>query len=582
MDILRHELDDEQFAIATRSDRSCLVLAGPGSGKTRLLTNVAAYQIRKSPEAHWRVLCLTFSVEATSEMRRRLDSPKLGVSRSRRINVANFHQLGGQILHAYADQLGWPRDCQLIGDGSEQIEEVVGRLNLGYDVNIPSLVGAIERLRNARPVAGAPVPAALLGRIAEAYEAMKRERGQWDYNDLIIRTVELLDVAPRVLSVLRTMYRYIVIDELQDTSGNQLELVARLAGEGETPVFGVADDDQMIYAWRDARPENIKEFQSRFGAREEYLVGNYRCPPRVVQAANAIIAPVRPQGLREAESRVEGIVGEVLVDAAPLFTDHPAQVARVVRAELDAGAAPECVAILSAVQFKFRDLKPALETAGVPFVHIGDRALASEPLVRLLLAALSCQQRSDARAVGRFSRTIVDVLGIVDDDEVRELAERLTAPETPDRVLTEVADVLGATRGSALETHVRRIVHEATRESARQSRQHAATSTLIEWNRLDARIRREDRSVKLMTTFGAKGLEFDVVVLPYFQEGLAPYTPRGRTVDMAEERRKLYVAITRARHRVVFTYAGVPSAFLAELNGISAPWRAPAAGSTPT
>ena len=252
MEILAAQLDDEQRAIAVDSAGSRLVLAGPGSGKTRLLTNVAAYQVRTSPAARWRVLCVTFSVEATSEMRRRLSDPMLGVHRSRRLHVANFHQLGGHILHSYADQAGWPRNSQMLGEASELMDEVIRDLKLGYDVRVPSVVTAIDRMRNARPVATPPVPSATLERIAEAYDARKLERGLWDFNDLIIRTLELLDKAPRVLGVLQKMFGYIVVDELQDTSGHQLELIARLSNEGQTPVFGVADDDQMIYAWRDA------------------------------------------------------------------------------------------------------------------------------------------------------------------------------------------------------------------------------------------------------------------------------------------------------------------------------------------
>lgn len=573
MRILRDQLDSEQEAIARDSASSLLVLAGPGSGKTHLLTNVAAYQVRRTPESRARVLCVTFTVEATNQLRQRLRDRRLGIRGSNRIHVSNFHQLGAQLLHAYADHVGWNRNSQMIVEPQEILGEILEELNLSY-VRVQGLDSAIGRMRNRRPAANGPVAPETLARIAKAYEARKVERGLWDFDDLVIRAVELLDAAPRVLQILQTMFQYIVVDELQDTSGHQLELLARISREGETPIFGVADDDQMIYAWRDARPENLSEFQSRFGAAERYLLGNYRCPERIVHAANLVIAPTRQAGDdRLAVSRVVGRTGSVLVARSDPGADHPTFVGHVLRAELAAGVPPQQIAVLSAVAFKFKDIKPALDAMDVPYVHVGDRSLASTPLARLLLATLTCHQgHLDDPASTRLLRVLSEALPFAEEMELRNIAERLKATSTPEAALGLSQEILAIPSADRNVAHIRRIIRAAAGEASAYSRPHAATSILVEWSRLDAKLRREERSIKLMTTFGAKGLEFNTVVMPYFDSELAPYSPRGQAIDWSEERRKLYVAITRARYRVILAFTGPPSRFIGELGTVLEPW----------
>ncbi len=578
MKILHEQLDTEQERIALDSDESTIVLAGPGSGKTRLLTNVAAYRVRKTPEARSRVLCITFSVEATNQLRQRLRDPALGVAGSRRLHVANFHQLGAQILHAYADRAGWSRTSQTLDKPEELLQEVLSDLALGY-VKPQAAMRAISRLRNRRPTQRGPLPVESLERIASAYEARKRERGLWDFDDLIIRSVELLDHVPAVLEILWRMFGYIVIDELQDTSGYQLDLLARISNEGKTPLFGVADDDQMIYAWRDARPENIAEFKKRFGAREHFLVGNYRCPRKIVNAANTIITKIRPAGDdRIAVSRVDGWQGAVLLHLTPASMDHPTEVARVVQSEIGNGIPAKGIAILSAVAFKFPDLKRAFDRTRpkIPFVHVGDHSLSATPLARILLSAIACQERLDDPASHR--RLLMAISRALPDEEeeaVEALANRLIRTPSPDSTLTIVREALSMRPDDSIATHIRRIVLAAMRDTAAYSRSHSTTSIVLEWNRLDAKIRREEKSVKLMTTFGAKGLEFDTVVMPYFDDDLAPYLRSGDDADAdwwAEERRKLYVAMTRARYRVIFVCSGKPSLFLKELKDHLVRW----------
>jgi superfamily I DNA/RNA helicase len=370
MRILERDLDDEQLAIAAKSaDESLLVIAGPGSGKTHLLTHVAAYQVRRSHPATWRVLCLTFTVEAARQMRTRLASPTLEIPQRRRIEVANFHQLGMALLGHHGHHVGWPRDAQVLDtlEAQELAKEVADEIGLRA-LSGKAAHEAISRLRNNRTPDASSGPAESLVALREAYERRLDDLRLRDFDDLILHAIRLLDDRPDVAEIVRATYRYLLVDELQDTSGWQLEFVARLSNEGVSPVFAVADNDQMIYAWRDARAENIAEWEQRFRAERVHLLGNYRCPPRIVEAANALIGH-NPGVDREAApySRVVDRSGEILVIHTTGEDDEGATIARVVQERLDAGVARPKIAILASVGFL---LEPALRELSANDIHI--------------------------------------------------------------------------------------------------------------------------------------------------------------------------------------------------------------------
>ncbi len=204
------------------------------------------------------------------------------------------------LLGHHGHHVGWPRDAQVL----DALEAQEFAKEAAVAVGLPALSGrdalsAISRLRNKRAPDASAGPAESLIALRAAYEARLDELRLRDFDDLILHSIRLLDERPDVAEIVRSTYRYLLVDELQDTSGWQLELVARLSNEGDTPVFAVADNDQMVYGWRDARAENLEEWEGRFGATRVNLLGNYRCPPRIVEAANALIGHnpgPRPRG----------------------------------------------------------------------------------------------------------------------------------------------------------------------------------------------------------------------------------------------------------------------------------------------
>jgi DNA helicase-2/ATP-dependent DNA helicase PcrA len=563
-------LSPEQQAIARlSSEGNLLVVAGPGSGKTHLLTHVAAYQVRRSHPAPWRVLCLTFSTEATKEMRTRIRDPRLKVGTPWRISVANFHGFANQLLGSYGHLQGWPRDAQIFDDteAREVVSEVITELGL-RGVNAKDGFDAIKSLR-LRRVSGLRVPAETLNRLSEAYEKRMAELRVRDYDQLILHSIDLLDQQPRVAEIIRQTYRYIVVDELQDTSGFQLEFVARLSGEGSTPIFAVADNDQMIYGWRDARAENITEWETRFGAERKHLLGNYRCPPIVVQAANSLIAHNRPLGESAPYSLRTDRQGEIFVAKTSLNDERleGELVADIVEAELARGIPPDRIAILAPNRFLFDTIEESLKGRDIHCVRVGEDPAAARPFARVLRAALALAVTpTNARARARLAKLLGYAASPADADEP---IESLLVPTTIHTLAERVREELGLDDDDPDVVRGRQILTLAQHEWGGEPPSVLGRRIALEWHRLSVQIQRRETAVKMMTTFGAKGLEFRVVILPGFGDQM-PYVPRGQTLTaerLEEERRKLYVAITRSEDRLFFVYrSATPSRFLGEID----------------
>lgn len=289
MEILRRNLDDEQRHIAQIEDGNLLVLAGPGSGKTRLLINTAAYRLRRCPNDTWRICCLTFTVEAARQLRSRLQSTELGSVPTRRLWVGNFHQFSQMLLGSYGHLLGWPRTAGIITpvEAEALLREIVTELRLG-NVNIPNARNAISATKGRRPAPdGYDRRSESFIRLSQAYQARLREAGLRDFDDLLVGALRLLGEHQGVRRIIQDTYRHVFVDELQDTNQIQMDLIATLVDGAPVRIFGVADADQMIYAWRDARPENLVEFEERFHARIHSLGGT-------TDAQRASCRPQRP------------------------------------------------------------------------------------------------------------------------------------------------------------------------------------------------------------------------------------------------------------------------------------------------
>jgi len=569
--ILRSQLDDDQYAVAKIADRNVLVLAPPGSGKTRVLVNVAAHRVRHASGLvgrRGRVMCLTFANEAAREIRRRLSAPPLFVP-SARLWVGNYHALGVHLLRRYGHHLGWPRDAALLPTPANHSVVKEAAQDLGLRVNVPNVASAISALKGRRSVKDKDADADSLQRLRERYDALLRERRLRDFDDLILHTLDLLRTFPQIHQLLHDVYPFVCVDELQDTNLLQLDLLGELIGP-DTKVFGVADDDQMIYGWRDAHPGNLAEFVNRFKAVELPLRGNYRCPPRIVAAANAVIICNKRRKMLLMESRVKDRQGEVLIgkENGPYAQAH--RVTGEVERAVAEGVPPGQIAILAPVRFLFDEVIEALGQRGLRYVTPGSGQFAERRVIAVLRLALrgvagSVIELSDVRELSLQGppeenlATIRETVKLSATGSVRGLLNRLLE-----------GFQLGTTRRPAIDadniltlaTMMRRVIDEDQPSSPAE----LASTVLLEWDRLEAAALQAERAVKIMTSFTAKGTEYEVVILPFLNHGLVPYEKRGQTIDWEEARRIFYVALTRAQQRVVLLRDALkPDSHLLEL-----------------
>jgi superfamily I DNA/RNA helicase len=554
MRILERCLDNDQLALARIVDRNVLVLAPPGSGKTRLLTHAAAHRVRSmlSPA---RVMCLTFNVEATHEMRRRLSVPELQCP-SNRVLVCNYHQLGMHLLRRWGHKLGGPRLRGLCVDAERDrvLEEVISDFKL--PLNVYNAGQAIERLKGQRKDETG-LPAETLLRMLEAYDQKLRDRNLRDFVDLIVDATALLSNNPRLQQILHSAYPYIFVDEMQDTSRLQLDLIGTLIGHSSR-LFGVADDDQMIYAWLSALPGNLDEFVSRFTAEEHSLVGNYRCPPVIVDLANSVISQNARRRAVLMESRVTGRTGEVRVRIGNGELGEARLIAGEVAAAISDGFSPRKIAILAPHRFKFPPVVDALTDLDIRHVSIGAAKSNKDPIARLV--RVLCQGLG--AAAGTNSVQLSDLKGVIKNANVRHLERIHAAVEAARReagvgILNPLLSSfgLGTVRApSRYQDEIRvlgRMFNKAISDNPGIDAAAIGSVVLGEWQRLEAHALRAEEAVHLMTSYGAKGLEYDVIMLPFLNHGLVPYSKSN--IDWQEARRLFYVAITRAAHRVVLS-----------------------------
>lgn len=613
------ELTDAQAAAARWDDGAMLVLAGPGSGKTRVLTTRIARLLADSEGRSFRVLALTFTNKAADEMAARVAT--LVPDQERRALVGTFHSFCMQMLQQHGVHIGINPDFQIYSLESERqelIREAVRRE--GLDLDDARLLPIIDKLkaRLIQPEGAAArfrVDGARIEAVYRVYEKALAAANALDFSSLIAQAHRLITTFPAIAERYRRSYAYWMFDEFQDTTDGQYRLIKDLAGPGFRNVFAVADDDQIIYQWNGASYQQIQRFRADYQPAEIQLPTNYRCPPEIVYAANRLVVhnqqrtvTKRPLEAGKTSFRYPDISHIHLLRYA---TDE-AEVIGIAQGIAEAGKSRWGeIAVLARTKAMLDKVKGALATAGVPAIVAQRRDDFRSPqflwLANVMRQALRPLDRRALEAlIGAFNRWLDLAITV---DEVVANCE-----VTSKSFLTEWA-ALARAQGSSLAAELADMVDNFGREPS-QFRSFISsaitkfpvdddpTSDLAEdmaaWKDLSRAINQTIgrdapleqflqelalRSkeppiapgvVTLMTIHGAKGKEFEHVyvcglaedVLPSFQaikEGEA-------SPEMEEERRNCFVAITRAREWLCLSYADSyrkwkksPSRFLSEM-----------------
>ena len=646
-------LNAEQERAVRTTEGPLLVLAGAGTGKTRVITVRIAHLLAKGvpPEA---ILGVTFTNKAAREMRERV-AALVGTKRAEAVTLGTFHALCLRLLREFRDAAGLAGGFTIC-DAADQISAVRGalrELRIADTAIQPAVLQSRISLFKNRLVASddyleqaADDEEELVGRAWRRYEEHLRRARTLDFDDLLLFTVKLLK-DEKVRRALGKRWRYVLVDEYQDTNGPQYEIVRSIAG-GHRNLCVVGDDDQSIYGWRGADVSKILAFEREFaGAEVVRLETNYRSTDQILSAANRVIAhnPARhDKSLRSALGDGDPIL-QVVAEDEVAEADH---VARDIRRLVDRGEAElGDFAVLFRTGNQPRVFEAQFRARGLPYVLVGGMSFFDRKEVRDLLAFLKLVANPDdevslLRVVNTPPRGIgkgtlekllehatgrgVSLARVVDDpqapagvpaaavDTIRRFRERLAAigqahgvgakrargrlVDLVQRVIDEVAYREEVDRCYPDPT-TRDLRWGAVEEVLNFAQNHAARKrgasllTFLEELALtanddptDSESERRD-AVTLMTLHAAKGLEFPRVYLVGLEEGLLPHERSVAEDSIEEERRLMYVGITRARRHLTLSHAGararfgrrvesMPSRFLFEVRGEAPPdgWRA--------
>ena len=630
-------LNEAQRDAVTSDSGNMLVLAGAGSGKTRVLVHRIAWLIRAQGYSPGSILAVTFTNKAAREMRARIE--EILQTGTRGMWVGTFHGLAHRLLQTHWEDAGLPRNFQILDAADQQrlVKRVCRELQLEESRWPPRQAqGYInsckdEGLRPAHlpPPASGDLYQKTMQRIYTTYQAACERSGLVDFAELLLRAHELWLKNPQLLQHYQQRFRYILVDEFQDTNTIQYAWLTVLAGaEGDQiPVMAVGDDDQSIYGWRGAKIENIQRFPMEFSdTRTVRLEQNYRSTATILEAANAVISHNQSRLGKELWTDSGG------GDAISLYAAYNERdearfiVERLQEWAMD-GNDYRSAAILYRANAQSRVLEDALLQSGVPYRVLGglrfyERSEIKNALayLRLLLspdddAALERVINLPPRGIG--GRTMETLRELAQQHQLslwQALARALQQTELPGRTrqaLKGFSDCLETLRETLatlpLDQQIERVIegsgllemHRNERGEQGQTRlenlaelvtasqqfqpQEPELSPLQEFldnaslDAGEAQAGEHEDYVQLMTLHSAKGLEFPLVFLSGMEENLFPhYQSANEPGRLEEERRLCYVGITRAMRQLVISYAETrqiynresynrPSRFLGEI-----------------
>ena len=519
------------------------ILAGAGSGKTTTITRRIANQVASGAFEPRQILAVTFTDKAAGEMRSRLET--LGVDG---VQARTFHSAALAQLRAFGN--GTPGD--VLPSKAVLLRQIGNGLPGAFRFRpAGDLATEVEWAKNRRLTHltyrrglddhEPPIPADLMERVFKEYERRKEASGKLDFEDLLERAIRLLDDDTSAREGFHARFSAFTVDEYQDVNLLQQTLLDRWLGKRDD-LCAVGDDYQSIYAFVGATPRHLVGMQSRFRqATVVRLETNYRSTPEVLGFANRLV-PV----LGGVEKRLEAVKpsGPEPVARSVEGSAETAFVVERIRELAAAGVPFREVAVLYRTNARSDAFEEALSAAGIPFEVRGTAFLARQAARRLLAAA----RGSESTRIEETVRELAVAQGWIEGSAER-LGEQETVRQADLRRLVDLAAELD----------------DGTRTLAR----------FVEELELRFGLGREGRGVNLLTYHAAKGLEFEAVFLPRLEEKELPGRQAKRPAALADERRLLYVGITRAKRHLYVTWSdsAKPSRFLAEL-GVSAPARA--------
>ena len=613
---LLNGMNDRQAEAVQTTEGPLLIMAGAGSGKTRVLTHRIAYLIDEKMVNPWNILAITFTNKAAREMRERAEKLK---TEAQDCLIATFHSMCVRILRREADHIGYNRNFTIVDPGEQRtlMKRILKNLNLDPKKwNERAILGTISNAKNdlidevAYENMAGDMYTEIVAKCYTAYQKELRQSEAMDFDDLIMLTLRLFDQNPDVLTYYQQRYQYIHVDEYQDTNHAQYQLVKLLASRFKN-ICVVGDADQSIYGWRGADMQNILDFEKDYPeAKVVLLEENYRSTKTILQAANEVIRNNRnrrPKNLWTQNEDGE----EIVYYRANDEQDEALFVARTIDQLSREGYSHKDFAVLYRTNAQSRTVEEALLKSNIPYTMVGGtkfysrkeirdvisylnlianpsdnisyervvnepkrgvgpgtvekiRDFASSQEISLLDASanilLSPVKGKAAQAVYDFANMLLDLRERLDDYTVTELVEAVLEKTGYAASLAAQATLESQARIENIEEFLS--VTKNFDESPDNPADESGLDKLSRFLNELALIAdtddgdQESSEVTLMTLHAAKGLEFPVVFLVGMEENVFPLSRASEDEDELEEERRLaYVGITRAEKILYLTNA---------------------------
>lgn len=625
-------LNDKQKEAVLATEGPCLVIAGAGSGKTKVLTHKIAYLISEKNVKPYNILAITFTNKAASEMKQRVE--KIVGDVAQEMWMGTFHSICVRILRRFIDRIGFDTSF-LIFDTSDQktvVKECLKALNIDDKTfSDRSVLSEISNVKNEMLTPKAyqakysgEFRKEKIGQVYELYQKRLRENNAIDFDDIINYTIDILSENPDVLQYYTEKFKYVLVDEYQDTNKAQFTLVTILASRyGNITVVG--DNDQGIYSFRGADISNILNFEKDFpGTKIIKLEQNYRCTGNILKAANAVIK--HNENKYEKKLWTENEEGSLpcLYQAEDEYDEANYVVKQIEHLKTEEYLKPKDFVILYRMNAQSRAIEDILRRENIPYKIVGGLKFYERKEIKDTIAYLRLiHNTSDNLSLKRIINEPKRGIGKTSLDKIQEISDRTgtsmyeiikhaeefdlnrvkaNAEEfinliedlrlkkqelSISELLKEVLNKSGYTRALELENTVEAETRMQNLEEfltvAIEFEEESADNTLPEFlesitlsSDVDE-MQDEDNTVTLMTLHSAKGLEFPVVFLVGMEEGIFPgYKSIGEPKELEEERRLFYVGITRAKqflhltcakHRTIFgsTSYNAVSRFIKEI-----------------
>lgn len=603
-------LNDKQKEAVLATDGPCLVIAGAGSGKTKVLTHKIAYDIESGIKP-WNILAITFTNKAANEMKERIE--KLIGDAAKDLWMGTFHSICVRILRRYIDRIGYKTDF-VIFDTSDQktlIKECLKTLKV--DDKIFTDRGVLSEISNGKNEMLEPKAYGVkyagdfrkktIGEIYELYQRRLRENNAIDFDDIINFTIKILSENPDVLDYYTEKFKYILVDEYQDTNKAQFTLVSLLASKYGN-VTAVGDNDQGIYSFRGADISNILNFERDFpGTRIIKLEQNYRCTGNILKAANAVIK--HNENKYDKKLWTENEEGHLpcIYCGEDEYDEGRYIVEQINHLKTEEYYKNSDFTILYRMNAQSRAIEDILMREGIPYKVIGGLKFYERKEIKDIIAYLRLIHNSaDNLSLKRIINEPKRGIGKTSIDQIQEISDKtgnsmyeiirnaqeygLTRVFSNSRdfieqieylkskkdelkisdLIKETLNKTGYTKAleneNSVEAETRIENLEEFLTVAIEFEEESADNTLAEFlenitlsSDIDG-MEDQDDSVTLMTLHSAKGLEFPVVFLVGMEEGIFPgYKSIGEPQALEEERRLFYVGITRAKQYLYLTCA---------------------------